>query len=133
MGAKLFWHAVQKRFLLEFVVIFPVPVGVNQEREIGLGEHTVAFLEERAGVRRDAVASDGYSVEHTATDDGAIAVKTRARHLDVARCSHIRKRKRLVNLYAVGSSFLRLRRLGDTFQRRGVEVGRTARVLHQKV
>ena len=91
-------------FFLELVVIFPIPVSMNQEREIGLREHAVSLLEERSGVRRDAVASDGDGIEHTAADDGAIAIETRANHFNVARRSHIRKRKRLVYLYAVGGA-----------------------------
>ena len=60
------------------MVVYTVPVGVDDEREVGLGELSVTVGKKGACVGGDAVARDGHGIEHTLTDDGAIGIRGRA-------------------------------------------------------
>ena len=64
-----------KHETLECVFLLAVPVGMDYESEVALGELAVAILEELAGVGRDSVAGYWHIGKLALADDCAFAVK----------------------------------------------------------
>ena len=60
----------------EVVIIFAIPVCMNDEAEIRLRKLAVTIHKETASERRYAVAGDGHILEDAATYDGAVCIKT---------------------------------------------------------
>ena len=88
-------------FLLEVVGNFAIPVGVDNETEVGLCESAVAVSEEIASVGGDAVAGDGYGIEMAGADGGAVGCKGGASHLQGAAGGQVREGVGLVDVQRI--------------------------------
>ena len=66
------------------MIIFTVPIGMNDEAEIRLRKLSVAIHKETASERRYAVAGDWHILEDALTDRSTVHVKTRHCHLQIA-------------------------------------------------
>ena len=96
---------------------------MNDEAEVGLRKYAITVYKERPCEGGNTIACDWNGRKLTLADYVPVNVKSGTRHFDIARRTEIRERKRLIYLYAVRCTHFRLRRLGDAFERGGVEIG----------
>ena len=68
----------------EVMIIFTIPIGVDDETKIALRKLPVAIHKETASERRYAVAGDGHILEDALTDCSTVHVKTSHCHLQIA-------------------------------------------------